>query len=487
MLSVTNLNGQTEPLNQIQRFEMHEEVIGAFTVSFTSFSIVNNPGHDLLGEETIITVDGYDFRVKQLKEYNNRKDIVAISTFYDNTGKRQEDIYGGTRTLDEFAIFIFAGTEWTYSSDVVGSALIPNFGEDNVIKLVQAVCTAFECEFKIMPNNHIHFSKEIGPDNDAQYRYGHNVKALSKSVDTTNLRTRIKGYGADGLVITYTSPHAEIFGIIDAEPIHDERFTIPDSLIERVKRDLTDYPKITIELDSIELTDKELGERVWLIYEPMGIEFQTRIMSKKSVIRNGKLVTASVVIGNAIPRNLSDILTSQKIEIDENKKETRSKFEQTNERITLEVERIDESIATISIEADEIKLSVSGIDSRLGTAESQISVQAGQISSKVSSTDYNGNMIASLINQTASTITIEASAIDLLGIVQVSNQISIGVDYRDSTMKSLNFRGGAGGVNITSYSIDNLNIEAVNSLTLDASLIVVPEYSTVTGLYARYG
>lgn len=491
MLSVTNLVGQTEPLNKIQRFEMVEEVKGALTVSLTSFLIANNPGHALLEEESIITVDDYDFRVKQMKESLNRKTVTAISTFYDLIGHRQEEIYGGTRTFNQFATFIFSGTGWTFTSDVSDSMFIPNFGEDNVIKLVQGLCAVYECEFKILPNNRIQFAREIGPDNDAQYRYSHNVNALSKSVDTTNMRTQITGHGGDGLTVTYTSPHATKYGVIKAEPFRDERFTVPNSLTVRLKQELHDYPDVSIELDSIELTDKELGERVWLIYEPMNIEFQTRIMAKKSVMRDGQLVTASATIGNVVPRNMSDILSTQKVEIDENKKETRSRFEQTNERITLEVERIDESLATISVEADEIQLSVQQLDGRMGNAESQISIQAGQILSKVSYTDYNGNTIASLINQTATTITLSAEKIQMSGITEVANSLYIGGRYGDA-VREIRFGGQLGGARISADNPNVLDLWAGGGyIGMNSPVAFMNDVNfggaNVTGLYARFG
>lgn len=415
MLFVTNLEGETEPLNAIQNFEMNEEVGGTFTVSFTSFFDENNPGYALLDEESIVNVDGYEFRIKQLESSIDRKFITAVSTFYDLVGIRKETTYGGTRTFDDFASFIMSDTGWTFTSSVSGSAFVPNFGDDNVIKLTQWACVAFECEFKIMQNKHVHFSKEIGPDNDAQYRYGHNVKALSKSVDTTNLRTSIKGYGAGGLVVTYTSPNESKFPDAgEAEPVRDDRFTIPESLVARVKSELVDYPETSIELDSVELADKELGERVWLIYEPLDIEFQTRILSKKTIMREGELVTASVVIGNTIPRDLSDVLTSQKVEIDENAKQTKSKFEQTNNRITMEVERIDDSIATLEITAENIRLSVTNL---ANDTSAEFLVMSDRIESKVNGTDYNGQTIMSMIEQTPSYITLSAKKINFDGEV----------------------------------------------------------------------
>lgn len=414
MLEVTH-KGITEPLNKYQGLEVVEELSGNFTLTITSFSHENNPAHELIEEEAIISVDGYDFRIKQLRGSKNRKAVTAISIFYDLVGHRQEEIYGGTRTFKQFADFIFKGTGWTYTSDVSGSALIPNFGDDNVIKLVQGLCAAYECEYKILPGKRVHFAKEIGPDNDAQYRYGHNVKALSKSVDTTNLRTKITGYGGGGLVVTYTSPYADKFPDAgEAEPVKDERFTISENFLERIKRQLTDYPEVSFELDVVELSDKEVGERIWLIYEPMKVEFQTRILSKKSTIRNRKWVTLSVVLGNKKPKTLSDVLTEQRVEIDENAKQTNSRFEQTNERITMEVEAVNESISSLSVEQGRISLRVSNLAENTAA---QFEVLENRIESKVDGRDFNGERIMSMIEQTPSYITLSAQKINFDGEV----------------------------------------------------------------------
>lgn len=124
MLTVTHKNN-TKPLNQITGFEMQEEVNGALTVSFTSFYVENNPGHELLQEESLLDVEGYEFRIKQLKESINRKSVTALSSYFDNSGVIQTEIYGGTRTLSEFVMFALTGTGWTFTiQGSLGSALI---------------------------------------------------------------------------------------------------------------------------------------------------------------------------------------------------------------------------------------------------------------------------------------------------------------------------------------------------------------------------
>lgn len=437
LISVTDLNNNTEPLNDYQRPEIKEEVNGAFSLAITSFSIPNNPGHVLLEEESIISVEDYDFRIKQMRTDKNRKEVVALSTFFDLIGHRQDLIYGGTRTHKEFLTFIFKGTGWTFSTDVNESKFIPNFGEKNVIELITDLTSAFECEYQIMPNDHVHFAKEVGPDNDAQYRYGHNVKELSKNVDTYNLRTRITGTrpktdavekdgvievpAHEGFKVVYTSPFAEKYGIIEAEPIIKDDIRTEAEMIEFIQSELNDYPETSIALDAVELTNKEIGERVWLIYEPIKLadgtfmEFQTRVMSKSSTIRNGKLVTQSVVIGNTIPRTVSDIITDAKIEISNNAKWTRSRIEQTNTKIELAVEEFTGELlaayAKIELTAREIRLEVADVERDL---RSSISITASQIRSEVSAMNVRlTDGVAtnkSAITQTASQIRQEVSS-----------------------------------------------------------------------------
>gem|GEM_PF-5732850 len=408
MLIVSNIDGsQVEPLTHHQGLKIEEEVNGSFALSFTSFNVPENPGHELLIEECFVIVEGQEFRVKQLNENQYSKSVVAIHTFYDLADDRQDTIYGGTHTFAEFAAFTLNGTGWTFTTDIADSALIENFGNANIVSLINALCAAFQCEYQILPNKVIHFDYEIGPDNDAVYRYKHNVVALSKKVDTTKLKTFIEGYGADGLKVSYTSPNAQTFGIRKNEPISDDRFTQVDSLLEHIKSQLTDEPEVYFELDSAELLNRELGERVWLIYEPMNIEFQTRILKQTREFRNGTLVTTSVALGNTLPKSTEDILVSQKVEIDTNKKQTQSKFDQTNDYIKSEVERVDESIATLEIKADNIELSVTNLETDMNA---QFTVMSGEISSKVTAGEAQ-----SIFYQNANSFTFDADQINFYG------------------------------------------------------------------------
>jgi phage minor structural protein len=421
LLIIKDLMGNVEALTDITECEVYEEVNGDFSIFFTSFLTEKNEhSFPLIQEESIVELDGNEFRIKKLDEKRNIKVIEAQHVYFDLIDEQIYTYIGGTKTIDEVFQFILSGTNWTFENvDVTHSELLANFGEDNALTLIRKACEVFKCEIKIEPNNHLKICREIGEITDAQFRYKTNIKTLRKSTDSSNLSTVIKGYGSNGLEVEYRSPNVDIYGEKHAEAIRDDRYTIAESLLERLKKELKDYPDVSIEVETLILGfDVNLGDKVWMIYEPINLDFQTRIISRKYYPFSQK--SPSVTFSNKVIK-IEDNLVQAKVEMKENQKETRSKFDQTNEKITLEVERIDESISTIEQTADSISLSVQTLDTRVGTAEASIEIQAGQIFSKVSQTDYNGNTIASLINQTATDITIEASKVNLNGYVTITN------------------------------------------------------------------
>ncbi|EWG08364.1 phage tail spike protein [Cytobacillus firmus] len=400
MLVVTDLSGRTEALTDIKGTEVNEEVNGDFSMSFTSVYTDNNAhSYPLLTEEAIVDFEGHEFRIKGLSEDRFRKAVKAPHIYFDLIDHQIYEINGGTKTIQEFFQIALAGSGWTFEIlGQFGSKLIPNFGEDNAVSLIKLICDVFECERKIEPGKHLKIYKEVGKDNDEQFRYKHNVKTLKKNVDTSKLATIIKGYGGNGLEVIYTSPNVSRYGERHAEPVRDERFTVAESLIERCRQELIDVPEITFDLEVTQLGfDADLGDKVWTIYEPMDIEFQQRVMAKKWFPFTNR--TPVVTLSNK-KQSFVDLLTETNIKINENQKQVRSNIEQTNERITLEV---------------------TSIDGKFAETEARIEITEGQIQSKVSYSDYTGNTITSLITQDAYSISFLAQQLNLQGLVTFEN------------------------------------------------------------------
>lgn len=450
---ITSLDGsQVEPLVNISNdFKMEQSVDGTFTVSFTCYPSTNNAGYDLLKVESVVTINGNDFRIKVLNDNVHSKSVTALSIFYDHLKTFRHGTFEGSHTLNDHLNFVLGGTGWTFTADAAIANItnyIRSFGDDNVVRLIQKICKAHSCEFEILPGKRLHFSKEIGGNNDYQYRYKHNISSIVLQEDTTNLATFIRGFGKDGLTVEYTSSNASIFGIREDTPVKDERFTDATSLLNYAKSKLQDEPQLAIETTISELVSREIGERVWLIYEPLNIEMSTRILKQTKVLHDNELITSSVVFGNSLPKSIEDTIADQEEKIGDNKEELIEKIEEaegefrssithTNERITFEVEHLNTSIAAIDIKADNINISVNNLKGEVAA----INVRANAINLYVQDVERNANASIGIlrdninlkvdkggsitdINLDPGSVTINANKINLNGAIMVNGSIS---------------------------------------------------------------
>ena len=296
MLVVTNLQGQTEALTDYKELTRKQRVNGERSLSFILFKTERNAhAFDLVQAESIIEYDGHKYRIKQLEERTIGKtpikQVQADHVFFDIIDVYQYGTISGTKTISEALSFVLNGTGYIFAVvDAFDPVPLENFGDDNALALFQKVLELYQAEFDII-GNEVRIYKEIGADTDFQFRYKHNIKTLSISVKTDNLFTYIRGYGKrndDGTYAAtaeYTSPMADIYGIRHADPIYDERFTNSNSLLEYIKTQLQDTPEVSITIEFVDLSkagypysSPRLGDRLYLIFEPLNIDFKTRIL-----------------------------------------------------------------------------------------------------------------------------------------------------------------------------------------------------------------
>ena len=258
-------------------------------------------------EESTIEFDGDIYRIKNVKRKSKGKtyykDVVAIHDFFASLiDSHLYETHTGSMTFAAALDFVFAGTDVTFSIvDSFYAEQFENFGDDNRIALFQELLKRYEAEYTRV-DNHLTFKKQIGNDTDIQFRYDHNVKSIAEEVDTKNLSTYIKGYGKDGLEMEYTSPNASIFGIRHAKPVRDERYTTEEGLLARLQSEIQDIPNISITVDLIALKGYEKaneGDRIFTIYEPMGIDTEARVMEiDEEYNEDLEVVKTSVTLAN---------------------------------------------------------------------------------------------------------------------------------------------------------------------------------------------
>lgn len=278
-----------------KRLVRTRRVNGEKTIELDVLPTSNNIAQfELIVEEATVNVFDDSYIIKKLNEKSIGKTYWKQSTsihdfFVNLINKQQPLIHNGSITFNNYMNMVFDGTGYTFVVlDQFLARSFENLGNDNRLALLQKGLDRFQAEFELV-GTEVRFKKQVGNDTDAQFRYGHNIKTISREVDTTNLATRISGTGADGISATYTSPNAAIFGIIDAPPVNDERFTTQAALLEEMKSRLQDEPVVSITVDFVDLraagypyTVPNEGDRVWLIYEPMDdLLIEVRIMEIK--------------------------------------------------------------------------------------------------------------------------------------------------------------------------------------------------------------
>ena len=330
MMIVTNLAGETELLvdflsNSLKRTR---QVNGDYSLSFTLLKTEKNQhAYPLVEEESIIEYDGQQYRIKDVTEVLTGvtpiKTVQASHIFFDLVDTYKYDYLENTQYLQTCLTFILDGTGYTFEIiDSFSSAVFEKFGEDNSLSLLQKALNVFGAEVQIN-NKHLKFYRQIGTDTEIQIRYGYNIKTLEKYVNTNNLSTRIRGYGKkdeDGNYIVtaeYISPNAAIYGIRDAKPVFDERYTVHSELLERIKSEIIEEPQFSFKVDSLEMKKMGVlteqfneGDRLFVIHDPLNIDSIARVLEIVDYPESSK--PAEYTFGNFQNNFVSEIAGFQK-------------------------------------------------------------------------------------------------------------------------------------------------------------------------------
>ncbi|PRS16547.1 endopeptidase [Bacillus paralicheniformis] len=251
----------------------------------------NNHSFPLVQNENILVYEEEDYIIKQstIKPRGDRKVASATAVhrmFVDLADVYIYEIIEGEKTLtiNDMLSFSLKGTGYTfevYPDGLPSSVVVENFGDGFSIDLMRSTVEKFGAEFECVGKT-IYIAKEISRQTDYQFRYKFNIDNPSQDIDTSSIKTYIRGYG-DGIIEEYTSPLSEVFGIRHASPVRDERYKHRKSLLERIKSELHDYIDISIsltyvELQSLGIQDIRKGDYVWCIIDPFDIDVRIRVV-----------------------------------------------------------------------------------------------------------------------------------------------------------------------------------------------------------------
>lgn len=313
---VRNLTGEEFPLQAATTNEM--ELNGNQSISATIYPTkVNNAFINDITELWVVgDLDGVEHKIIYAKKKGEGDrltvEVKAIPLFFDTFDtERIYDEYNEHMTAMRCFTLIFEDSGYNF-------VLVDSFdaieweglgGGETRLEMFKRALNRYGAEFRISGNT-IYLHKQVGRDTQFQYRYRLNASNIVQENDATAMWTYAKGYGdyeegdEEGgggwenanLVREYTSPLAKIpqIGIRHAPPIKDGRISDKTTMDKALKELVDESLKISVSADihdlrrqGYQLAQPELGDRVFLIDERIGLDEEVRVVDIK-IMRNWK-------------------------------------------------------------------------------------------------------------------------------------------------------------------------------------------------------
>lgn len=267
----------------------------AWSISFTAIKTARNAySYDLLQNENTVIYNGQTFVIKDCEPQATgsvlTKAVTANHVMFTCQDWRQDNQQSKTWSVDEALHWAFDGNSLGFTWEVIGSFAtdqMDNFGDANALDMLNTILSNFGGVVDA-DNKHliVYSAAEWGSQTNKQVRFQYNTDTVQCTIDTTGLKTIIKGYGAqndDGTYVfdpvTYTSPNLSKYGPRYADPIRDERFTSSDSMLAYLPSQLQDNPVVSLTTPLKRAEDVQKGEHWLLIYEPMALDLDVQIVA----------------------------------------------------------------------------------------------------------------------------------------------------------------------------------------------------------------
>lgn len=223
----------------------------------------------------------------------------AVHQFFWDFGKSSvyDQLSDGSHTFRAYLEFIFNGSGYNY--DIETSLMVKafekqSFGYKNRLSLFNDVITSSGVEFQVN-GKVVRILAKVGTDLSTVVRKNFNLNELGIEKNIGDFVTYQKGFGAyfdeedhskGRLIAEYTSPLASIYGKLEADPLVDERYKQPESLLSALKETVDNSYTISVSLDMEDLTragyrytQPVAGDYIMAINETLGFKEKIRIVS----------------------------------------------------------------------------------------------------------------------------------------------------------------------------------------------------------------
>ena len=311
----------------------------------------------------IILFENKEYRIISSKQQGlgNKYTISVTAVLYIldylNTHRVYERIDASLTTKEAFDI-VFNDTPYTYVTvDTAYSERFEGIGEgETKLEIFKTFIDRYGYEMKIV-DKVVYLYNQIGSDANFEYRHKVNTQDIEKEVDASEMYTYMRGYGhyreeggeeetttettnsetssgyrkTDVKVIEndneedvtkkaklkreYTSPLAAIIGIREGPPIMNANITKQDTMDKKLREAVESSVNISFTADIYDMSrhgyrfqHAELGDRVFLVDERIGLDTEIRVVKIDREINNeGYVTNVEITFGSA---NLADNYSS---------------------------------------------------------------------------------------------------------------------------------------------------------------------------------
>ncbi|MER2030930.1 MAG: phage tail spike protein [Solibacillus sp.] len=336
MITVKHRNEEI-PLNYIKsanrRFPMND-------IPEMSMIVINhkdNPGYPYLNEEEIIiTPEGHEWRIKVESEVTHYKNLSVQHILLDLADMEFNLLLNGTYTPEELLSTVLKSTGFILDLDAtdLNRVTVNDFGRKNPWQMLKDSCELLNAEFTVLPGRVIRVRKAFKLDKGEQFRYGYNLKNVTKKSVSNDIVTHVTVNYGEGysLTETFVSPNAGNYSrAYYGDIINDERITNRESAKRRAEAQFKDLD-ISYELDIAQIGNNvELGETVHTIYEPLNdLSITTRILKLRDDWNGEEFILTEATVGNYVFKTANQILQDQ---IKDTEKDVTEKIDETKEVI----------------------------------------------------------------------------------------------------------------------------------------------------------
>ena len=311
----------------------------------------------------VILFENKEYRIISNKQqgYGDKYKISVTAVLYIldylNTHRVYERIDASLTTKEAFDI-VFNDTPYTYVTvDTAYSERFEGIGEgETKLEIFKTFIDRYSYEMKIV-DKVVYLYNQIGNDANFEYRHKVNTQDIEKEVDASEMYTYMRGYGdyreeggeeetttetsnsetssgykkTDVKVIEndneedvtkkaklkreYTSPLAAIIGIREGPPIMNANITKQETMDKQLKEAVESSVNISFTADIYDMSrhgyrfqHAELGDRVFLVDERIGLDTEIRVVKIDREINNeGYVTNVEITFGSA---NLADNYSS---------------------------------------------------------------------------------------------------------------------------------------------------------------------------------